>query len=457
MPGRILIVDDDRGMCELCESELRPRGFEVTWSTSPEEALQVLRGGEFDAILTDLNMPGITGIDLCEQVAANRPDIPVVVITAFGSLDTAIAAIRAGAYDFVTKPVKMELLALTLERAVRHRQLQEKIKILSGATDRTERCDGLLGSSEPMRRLYDQLGRVADTDATVLVLGDSGTGKELAARALHNLSRRKAAPFVAINCAAVPEQLLESELFGHAQGAFTDAQRKRKGIFLQADGGTLLLDEIAEVPLTLQSKLLRAIEERRLRPVGSDQEIPFDVRIVSSTNRDLDAAVEEGVFRKDLYFRINVVQIDLPPLRSRGTDILVLARHFLEQFAAQNGKSITGFSEAVAERLLAYDWPGNVRELRNVMERAAALARCSQLGVEDLPEKVRDHTQKQILLAGDDPSELPPMEEVEKRYIAHVVRIAGGNKSRAARLLGFDRKTLCRKLLRYGLEEKNSS
>jgi DNA-binding NtrC family response regulator len=452
MPGRILMVDDDQNMCEACESELRPRGFQVAWHVSPEAALDALRNGEFDAVLTDLNMPGMNGIELCQQIVANRPDIPVVVITAFGNLDTAISAMRAGAYDFVTKPVEMELLALTLNRAVQHHELQEQIKVISETTARTDRFESLLGASEPMRKLYDQLARIADTDASVLITGESGTGKELVASALHSQSRRREGPFVVVNCAAVPEALLESELFGHAQGAFTDAQKKRKGLFLQADGGTLLLDEIAEIPLALQPKLLRALESRLLRPVGSDKEVPFDVRLLAATNRDLDSRVEDGRFREDLYFRLNVIQIDVPPLRARGTDILIFAQHFLEESAARSQKPLLGLSEAVAEKLLGYDWPGNVRELRNAIDRAVALARYSKLAVEDLPEKIRDHTSSQISLGGADPTELASMDEVERRYIAHVMKVVQGNKTLAARTLGYNRKTLYRKLARYGLD-----
>jgi two-component system response regulator HydG len=452
MPARILMVDDDQSMCEACGSALRQHGFQVDWHVSPQAALEALRNGDFEAVLTDLNMPGMDGIELCRQIVANRPDVPVVVITAFGNLNTAVGAMRAGAYDFVTKPVEMELLALTLNRAVQHHELQEQIRLIGGATAGTDRFERLLGASEPMRILYDQLARIADTDASVLILGESGTGKELVAAALHSRSRRGDAPFVAVNCAAVPEALLESELFGHEQGAFTGAQKKRTGLILQANGGTLLLDEIAEVPPSLQPKLLRALESRLLRPVGSDREVPFDVRFLASTNRDLDSRVEDGLFREDLYFRLNVIQIDVPPLRARGMDILVLARHFLEESAARSKKELLGLSEAVAEKLLGYDWPGNVRELRNAIDRAVALARYSTLAVEDLPEKIRVHTSSQMSLGGSDPTELLSMDEVERRYVTHVMKAVQGNKTLAARTLGYNRKTLYRKLARYRLD-----
>ena len=446
MKPRILIVDDERSMCEMLETDLKLRDFEVVWFTSAEDGFRTVLEQPIDTVLTDLKMPGIDGLEFCRRIVENRPDIPVVVMTAFGSLETAVAAIRAGAYDFVTKPVEMDLLALTLGRAIGHRELQEKVKVLSQAADLATRFEDLIGASPVMQKLYDQLGRVADTETSILITGESGTGKELVARSLHSRSRRREKPFVPVNCAALPDTLLESELFGHAKGAFTDARSDRKGLFAQAEGGTLFLDEIGEMPLTMQPKLLRALEESKVRPVGSDQEVPFDVRIVTATNRDLETAVEESRFREDLFFRINVIQLDMPPLRSRGTDVLLLAGHFLALFAVRAGKEVEGLSDAVAEKLLNYSWPGNVRELRNVVERAVALTRYNKLAVEDLSEKIREYQSSQVFIGGDDPSELVPIEEVERRYIEHVLRAVDGNKTVAARILGLDRKTLYRKL-----------
>ena len=354
MPGRVMIVDDDRNMCELIETDLASREIRSEWRTSAEEALRAIQEGDFDAILTDLQMPGLNGLALCERIVANRPDIPVIVMTAFGSMETAIAAMRVGAYDFVSKPVELDILALRLERAIQHRALSEQVRVLSDRVQQSNRFSKLLGESPAMRRLFDDLRRVADTDASVLMTGESGTGKELVARALHEQSRRRNKPFVAINCAALPESLLESELFGHKRGAFTDAVTDRGGLFLQADGGTLFLDELGEFPLSLQPKLLRALEERTVRPVGGEKEIPFDVRLIAATNRDLETAVEEKRFREDLYFRVNVIQIKLPPLRSRGTDVLLLAQHYLEEFAKANGKQVLGLSDASAQKLLDY-------------------------------------------------------------------------------------------------------
>ncbi len=454
MNGRILIVDDERSMCELLETALRLRDFESRWYTSADEALLTLDDGNFDAVLTDLKMPGTTGLQLCEKIVANRPDIPVVVMTAFGSLETAVSAIRVGAFDFVTKPIEMDLLAIVLQRAVTHRRLQDQVKLLSERVEQNGRFGEMIGDSPAMQDLYDQLTRVADSESSILITGESGTGKELVARSLHRRSRRAKGPFVPVNCAAIPETLLESELFGHAKGAFTDARSERKGLFQQAEHGTLFLDEIGEMPQSMQAKLLRALEENKLRPVGGDKEVEFDVRVLSATNRDLETAIEDGRFREDLYFRLNVIQLELPPLRARGTDVLLIAQHYVTNLAARAGKAITGVSEKAAEKLLAYSWPGNVRELRNVIERAVALTRYEQLAVEDLPEKVRNYRSDQVVVGGHDPAELLPMEEVERRYIQHVLNTVGGNKTTASRILGLDRKTLYRKLSSDGAADK---
>jgi len=454
MSGRILVVDDDQCMCELIEADLGRRGFQIFCFTAADEAFRALMDKEFDVVLTDLQMPDMNGIELCNRIVSNRPDIPVIVITAFGSLDTAIGALRAGAYDFITKPFEMDILALTLERAVKHHSLQEQVKILSDVVESTKRYDELLGTSMPMQNIYSQLSRIADSESTALITGESGTGKELVARVLHRQSKRNTGPFVAINCAALTDTLLESELFGHTRGAFTDARSARKGLFLQADGGTLLLDEIGDFPLTLQPKLLRALEERALRPVGGDTEVPFDVRVIATTNRDLDSAVEDKLFREDLFFRLNVIQFELPPLRARGADILLLAQHFIEQFAVRTGKHVSGLSNAVAEKLLDYAWPGNVRELRNAIERAVALTQHEKLVVEDLPEKIHAYRNMDMVISGN-ASDLVSMEETERRYILHVLKAVNGNKTNAARLLGFDRKTLYRKLQVYKIPENN--
>jgi DNA-binding NtrC family response regulator len=444
MKGRVLVVDDDPEMCELLRAQLGRRGFEVAAHGSADEALARLATEDFDALVTDVRMRGLDGIQLCERLRQNRPDVPVLVVTAFGSLDTAVAAIRAGAYDFLAKPLEIEELAFRLGRAIQHRRLAEEVKRLRAREP--DAVEELAGESVALRQLRELVARVARSDAPVLVIGETGSGKERVARALHRLGPRPEGPFVALNCAALPEHLLESELFGHARGAFTDAKGARTGLLVHANGGTLFLDEIAELPLALQPKLLRALEERRVRPVGGEEEVPFDARIVAATNRDLDAAVEDGRFREDLFFRIDVLRIEVPPLRARGSDVLLLAQLFLRECAARQGKQVVGLSHGAAERLLRYGWPGNVRELAICIERAVALTDHEQILVEDLPERIRAEGKGHVLVASDDPSELVPLEIVEQRYIARVMESVGGNKTLAARILGLDRKTLYRKL-----------
>jgi two-component system response regulator AtoC len=449
--GRVLVVDDEKAMCELVALGLSKRGFEVETRTSGEDAFNLVLAGSYDCVVTDLRMKGMDGLDLSARIAANRPDVPVVVLTAFGSFETAVAAIRAGAYDFVTKPVEIDALAMSVRRAVERRHLRDEVKRLRQVVKESRSLGDLLGASPAMQAVYTLIEQVAITDATMLITGESGTGKEVVARAIHQRSRRSGSPFVPVNCAAVPEALMESELFGHARGAFTDAHQDRPGLFREAHGGTLFLDEIGELPLTVQPKLLRALQERKVRPVGGDAEVPIDVRLIAATNRDLDEMVEERRFREDLYYRINVVHLPLPPLRARGGDVLQLAQHFLRHYAALFEKPVSGLSAAAAERVLAYAWPGNVRELQNSMERAVALSRFEEIQVEDLPEKIRAYSPRHVVVAADDPSELVPLEEVEKRYILRVLDAHGANRTDAARTLGLDRKTLYRKLLRWGL------
>lgn len=446
MKPRALIVDDERAECEMFADALRDAGFEPHWELHPEQALKLLDTQPFEVVVTDLNMPGMSGSELCGRIRQSKPNLPVVVVTAFGSIDAAVRAMRVGAYDFVTKPFDVDTIGLVLHRAVENHALRAEVDALRRVVDTSQRYGAMIGTSEPMRRLYATIAQVKNVDATVLITGESGTGKELVAREIHAGGARKQRPFIALNCAAMPEPLLESELFGHAKGAFTDASARRVGLLLAAEGGTLLLDEIGDMPLTLQAKLLRALQERSVRAVGSDQETPFDVRIVAATNRDLEAAVEQGRFREDLFYRVNVINIEVPALRSRSGDVLLLAQAFLDEFAIRHGKPISRLSAAATERLLAYDWPGNVRELRNCVERAVTLSLAQQVDVQDLPPKVRDFRSTHVLIASDDPSELSSLEEMERRYIARVVMACAGNKSKAARVLGIGRKTLYRHL-----------
>jgi DNA-binding NtrC family response regulator len=451
-PRRVLLVDDDLDLCKTLEVGLSRRDFQVSFRTSEREALALLDAEDFDVVLTDLTMKEIGGIELCRAVLERRSDIPVVVLTAFGSFDAAFGAIRAGAYDFISKPVQLDVLAVALGRAASHRALREEVKRLRSEASNHARFEALLGSSPAMNEVKDRLERIKDSEATVIITGESGTGKEVVARLLHAGSRRHAGPFVGINCAAMPEPLLESELFGHVRGAFTDAKEARPGLFAQAKHGTLFLDEVGDMPLGLQPKLLRVLQERTVRPVGGNSEVPTDVRVVAATNRDLESMVEAKRFREDLYFRLNVIHLPLPPLRARVGDILPLAQRFLTTVATRDRKNITGIAPEAASRLVHYPWPGNVRELQNCIEHGVALARYDLMSVDDLPDKIREYRSSHILLAADNPSELVPMEEVEHRYILRVLEAVQGNKTAAARILGIERKTLYRKLERFGID-----
>ncbi len=472
---RILIVEDQPSMQQLVEDYLRPNGFETQCCNSADEAMLKMgiandanenggsgidkqlgfenaktqsdsSGGEsnFDVVLTDVKMPGTDGLEFCRRVKQRFPSLPVIVMTAYGSLETAVEALRAGAFDFVTKPVELELLKASLVRAAENSQLRRRVRLLESQVQ-TEFPE-LIGQSDVMLRLKDQLSRIVDSSAAVLLTGESGSGKEVVARALHQQSTRSDKPFVAVNCAALPEALLESELFGHVKGAFTDAKEDRVGLFLQANGGTLFLDEIGEMPIEVQPKLLRALEQKTVRPVGGKSEQPFDVHLIAATNRDLETAIESKTFREDLYYRINVLEISAPPLRTRGTDVLVLAEHFLKEFVAQAGKAVTGFEDQVSEKLLSYDWPGNVRELRNVIQRAVVLSQHEKITTEVLPQKVVDHKPSKLVIDEGDNQPLASLDVIEMRYIRYVLDRVDGNKTEAAKVLGLDRKTLYRKL-----------
>ncbi|MFT3691750.1 MAG: sigma-54 dependent transcriptional regulator [Kofleriaceae bacterium] len=449
MSARVLFVDDDPGVCEWAAHVLKRRDFAVVWRTRSTDALALLATEDFDVVVADLVMPTPSGLEFCERIVANRAGVPVIVITGFGNLEMAIGAIRAGAYDFLAKPFDDEALVIAVERAVENRRLRAEVRRLRLRHGEDYEHGGLLGTSTVIQQLRSFLARIAASDSSVLVTGESGTGKEVASRFIHDHSPRKAGPFVAINCAAMPEALLEAELFGHAKGAFTDARTARVGLLHQANGGTLLLDELGDMPIGLQPKLLRALEERTARPVGGDAEIPFDVRVIATTNRDLPTAIEEGRFREDLFYRINVIHVTMPALRSRTADVLVLAQAFITDLARRADKAIKGMSASVAERLASYSWPGNVRELRNCIERAVALTEFEELTVDDLPERIQQYKASHVVVASDDPTELVPLEEVERRYIMRVLDTTQGSKTQAARILGLDRATLYRKLDRY--------
>lgn len=443
--GSVLLVDDDAALCDALAESLGRRGFDLTFRLSGEQALAAIATEQPDVVIADINMGAMSGLELCRRVSELAPDVPVVLITAFGSMESAIGGLRAGAWDFITKPFESDAISAVLDRAVQIRRLRAEVRRLRASHLVASGGDGMVGSSPPMARLRDLVARVATTDVTGLITGESGAGKEVVARAIHAQSPRARGPFVAVNCAAMPEALLESELFGHVRGAFTDARTARTGLFFQAAGGTILLDEIGELPLTLQPKLLRAVQERTARPVGGDREIPFDVRLVAATNRDLEAEVEAGRFRGDLYYRLHVVEIAVPPLRARSADVLLLAQHFVRVSAARFNKPVRGVTPAAAALLVGYDWPGNVRELANAVERGVALTRFEDLTPDDLPDRIREWKARSVLEI-DDAAELVTLAQMEQRYVRRVMSAVHGNKAAAARVLGVDRTTLYRKL-----------
>ncbi len=440
--ARVLIIEDDQAFLELLDETLTRRGYKIDGVTSTVAADHHMRTIDYDLVLTDINMPGESGTDFCARLKQTRPDLPVLVMTAFGSLETAITALRAGAYDFITKPVDLDLLSIALERALQHRRLTRQVRLLEEQIKKSDNQQELIGNSPSIIKLREQISRLAPVDTSVLISGESGTGKELVARALHRMSNRKGR-FIAINCAALPESLLESELFGHEKGTFTDAHTKRRGLFVEAHGGTLFLDEVAELPLALQPKLLRVLEERRVRPLGSSLEIDCDVRILAASHRNLQEAVSAGDFRDDLFYRLNVIELHLPLLSQRGNDILLLANRFIAELAPRFNKKVEGLAAPAAERLLTWPWPGNVRELRNVIERALALCRHNLITIEDLPESLQHQKPPQISPASNAEMSLA---ELEKSYISQVLKQVDGNRSLAAKILGIDRKTLYRKL-----------
>jgi two-component system, NtrC family, response regulator AtoC len=444
---RLLIVDDDAAACDALRDALCD-DYVVRGAASGAAALAELDGWDADVVITDLSMEDMDGIDLCGRIRASRPELPVIVVTGYGSMDSAVASLRAGAYDFVTKPIDVEVLRHSIRRAIEQSTLRREVKRLRSVASRHVGL-GMQGESPTMQKLINRVARVAPTNAAVLVIGESGTGKELVARALHAESERRDGPFVAVNCAAMTESILESELFGHVRGAFTDARTDRAGLFVQADGGTLFLDEIGEMPLPMQTKLLRALQEKKVRPVGADTEVEYDARLVCATNRDLESDVEQGRFRRDLYYRINVVQIDMPPLRARGNDALLLAEHFLKEAAARHGKPVVGIAHEAAQKILEYGWPGNVRELANCIDGAVALTSYDNVTLEDLPVKVRNHHPDQLVSSSSDPADLITLAELERRYVMRVLKTLGDNKTQAARILGIERRTLYRKLERH--------
>jgi DNA-binding NtrC family response regulator len=453
-PNRVLIVEDDSSLAELLEEEITEIGFRARSAKDVECAITAMRGWIPDLVISDLRLPGADGLDLLRHSRNLSPAPSFIVITAFGTVAQAVDALRQGADDFLTKPLDLDHLRLSVSRVLEKRRLQQQLvryqEILGD-----EGFHGLIGRSRPMQRLFSQIRQVACGSGPVLIVGESGVGKELVARAIHRESDRSRKVFLPVNCAGIPENLMESEFFGHAAGAFTGASRPRKGLFVEADGGTLLLDEIAEMPLPLQAKLLRILQEGTVRAVGTDVERRVDVRILAATNRDLETEVRSGALREDLFYRLETFTLNIPPLREREDDLELLTGRFVRRFATQMNRQVRGMQPEALERLRTYPFPGNVRELQNAIERAVTFCDGSVIKLGDLPPRIyKSPTRSQKGFPGAlnlpksvlDDGALPSLAELEARYIHHVVEQVGGNKRRAATLLGIGRRTLYRRL-----------
>jgi two-component system response regulator HydG len=450
---KILLVDDERGILDTLQILFRSEGFQVSVADSGRKAMEALEKERPDLVLSDIKMPGAGGLEVLRKAKEVDPEMPVILMTAQASLQSAIGAVNAGAYHYIQKPFTNDELITICRRAAETRQLRVENRRLRkeiGRRDRTARGRPV-GTSRSFVEILSLAETVAPTDSTVLLSGESGTGKEVVARYIHRLSERGERPFFSINCGALPESLLESELFGHVKGSFTGAVKDKDGLLVAANGGTLFLDEIGDMTAATQVKLLRAIQEREVIPVGSTEVRPVDVRIIAATNRDLEEEIRKGTFRSDLYYRLNVIQLRLPPLRERSEDVEILARHFLARLAEREGGEPRTLSGEALALLQAYDWPGNVRELENALERAAVVAPDQILDADLLPERVRRRPEARVVQDATPPN--PTMEVIERAYILWVLQAEGGNKTRAAEVLGIDPSTLYRKLNRYGIGE----
>ncbi len=443
-PATLLVADDDPVARDLLVEVLTREGYRVRTANGGQACVQAAQGEPIDLALVDLRMPDLDGLGVLERLAALAPPVPVVILTAFATMDTAVEAIRAGAYDYLSKPFRIEEIKLVVRRALEAQRLVRENRQYRQELQGRYRVENLIGQSPGMVAIYKLVARVAGLDTTVLLEGETGTGKELVARAIHYASPRADARFVVVDCTALPDTLFESELFGHERGAFTGAVQSRRGLLEMAGAGTVFLDEIGELSLPLQAKLLRALQERVIRRVGGNESVPIDARVIAATNRDLRKRVEEGAFREDLFYRLNVVTITVPPLRERRQDIPLLAQHFLAKYAALTGKRVQALAPETLERLMAYDWPGNVRELEHALEHAVALASSEVLLPTDLPPALTGRPQPPPSL----PARRMTLDELKRWYVQSVLEETGGNKVKAAEILGIDRRTLYRILER---------
>jgi len=444
MKFKLLVVDDEKNIREGLTASLEMDGYSTVCAASGNEAWELYCKGDIDLVITDLRMPGMDGEELMRRILAETPGLPVIILTGHGTIENAVSAMHDGAWDFLTKPVNLDHLAILVKRALENRELVLRHRELEADLERGRLSASMIGKSAVMRKVFETINRVAPTKASVLITGESGVGKELVADALHELSPRKGKPLVKVHCAALSANLLESELFGHEKGAFTGAVSRRRGRFELANGGTLFLDEIGEIDQNIQIKLLRVLQERQFERVGGEETVETDVRLVAATNKDLKAEIEKGNFREDLYFRLNVVNINVPPLRERKDDIPIMAASFLKEIAAENGKTIEGIHEKAYSRLYAYDWPGNIRELRNCIESAVVMCRNPVIAVDDLPPALQSSSDDEGWVR------VPldcSLEEAEKIIIKAAIGFHKGNKTKTAEVLGIGRKTLHRKIL----------
>jgi len=451
---RILVVDDEENLRHMLSVILKKQGYAVESAANGREALELLAGRSFDFVLSDIIMPQLDGKGLLAELAQRGIETTVIMMSAYGTIDTAVDCMKLGAYDFVSKPFKNDEIVLVLKKAEERERLKEENRRLKEAMRQESSFASIISRSSSMQQVFDLIRKVCDYKTTVLIMGESGTGKELVARALHFEGERKAAPFVAVNCAAIPENLLESELFGHVKGAFTDAAADKAGLFEQADGGTLFLDEIGEMPLSLQVKLLRVLQDEEIRRVGGSASKKVDVRVISATSRHLEEDVAAGRFREDLFFRLNVFTLKLPPLRERLEDLPLLVDHFLAKFSTRFGKAVTSVAPDAMRLLAGYSWPGNVRELENAVERGIVVCEGAELGRAALPERICGPAGRDggLLLSGDSLSIRETGEVMERELIRRALEKTGGNRTHAARLLEISLRSLIYKLKEYGLE-----
>lgn len=449
----ILIVDDEDAQRNILKGYLEKKGYRIFSASSGNEGIKSVRENVIDIVLSDFKMPDKTGLEVLEEVKKINPEISFVILTAYGTIENAVKAMRLGAFDYISKPVDLDELDLMIERIIENRNLRSEIQILKGQLKEKFKIEFFISQSTKMEEVLSMASRAADSKATVLITGESGTGKEVLAKSIHYVSNRKDKPFIAVNVPALPATLLESELFGHEKGAFTGAEKTKKGRFELADGGTIFLDEIGDIPINLQVKLLRVLQEHQIERVGSTESISIDVRIIAATHQNLEQKITDGNFREDLYYRLNIVSLNIPPLRERKEDILPLIEHFVEKYSKENGKQKLSLSKETVDTLIKYNYPGNVRELENIIERAVVLSRSHTITLNDLPNVVKGFKAEKEIPVNEDMTLIEQVEELEKKLIFDALTKSNGNQSQAGRILGLTERNLRYKMQKYGIKK----